>query len=366
VQLIKSLFCWHGFDNRFRFSLIHTLCYLGVIFFALAFSLLFFALLAMLLITVYTAATKRRIQDAELPLPWLYACSAIFALTAIIIIFVESNLAFSLLLMPAVFTGILLTYPSKGNKSYILGYNGPVDLTVLQQSKSSGTHQAGRIEPTFNQGEKASNIELNNHAFAVPSGQETAHLPPDSSPATGSGQDIGEAIRLQIMQHKKLAIGLVAAIALVVVVTMVSLMINEQGPEAPLPTQEVLQPEVTRLHPVELPDSFTILMSEHRGVIINWQADETQSKEIWQLASAQGDKSCQSISFNNGDEIRTTSVTVEGGSNYFANFSPLDTQKIIKNIAFRGKFTLCDYTFSLKGSQAALGKHPVYAEIVEY
>ena len=178
-------------------------------------------------------------------------------------------------------------------------------------------------------------------------------------------QDLGEAVRQYILQHKKLLAGFIAFL-IVIGIGILLLVTLSKETSPPLATQNTLAQNPSRIHPVSLPDNFTILLSEHRAVIINWQADETQDQEIWQLTSAQGDTSCQSINFNNGDEIRTTSVVVEDGSNYFANFSPLDTKKIIKNIAFRGKFTLCDYTFSLKGSQAALGKHPVYAEIVEY
>jgi hypothetical protein len=50
----------------------------------------------------------------------------------------------------------------------------------------------------------------------------------------------------------------------------------------------------------------------------------------------------------------------------FADFSPLDTQQLIQLIAFKRSFNLCDYDFSLKGSQAALGKHHAYAPYVEY
>ena len=139
---------------------------------------------------------------------------------------------------------------------------------------------------------------------------------------------------------------------------------DNEGANQPLEVEQVS--EVIRSYPVTLPDNFTVMLSEHKGIIINWQAEQSKESNYWTLETAQGDRSCVDLSFNNGDKVRTMSVLVEQGNEYFAQFSPLDTQQIIKNIAFRGSFSLCGYTFSLKGSQAALGKNKIYAELIEY
>jgi hypothetical protein len=117
---------------------------------------------------------------------------------------------------------------------------------------------------------------------------------------------------------------------------------------------------------VSFPDNFSLLLSQHHGLIINWQADSSDNEKIWELQNAQGDKSCKEITFNNGKKTRTTDVVAENREQYFANFSPLDTESLLQEIAFRDYFTLCGYKFSLKGSQAILGKHIEYARMVAY
>jgi hypothetical protein len=119
-----------------------------------------------------------------------------------------------------------------------------------------------------------------------------------------------------------------------------------------------------------MPDNYTLYLSEHQGITINWQADEVSNTLLWSQLTAQGDESCKQISFNKGEPIRTLTVQVENttGTNndYFASFSPLDSKTLIQALAFRGNFTLCGYDFSLKGSQAALGKNELYAQWVDY
>ena len=83
------------------------------------------------------------------------------------------------------------------------------------------------------------------------------------------------------------------------------------------------------------------------------------------MLSGSGDKSCQTISFNKGEAIRPIGVLVDNGSDYFASFSPLDSKELIQALAFRGNFSLCGYNFSLKGSQAVLGKNSQYAPFLE-
>ena len=114
-----------------------------------------------------------------------------------------------------------------------------------------------------------------------------------------------------------------------------------------------------------MPDNFTLYLSQHQGLIINWQADEVANGEFWSQQSIQGDKSCTAITFNKGDDVRTLLVAVEDTNEYFAHFSPLDTKTLIKALAFRGNFTLCGYKFSLKGSQAVLGKNNSYGQYLD-
>ena len=153
---------------------------------------------------------------------------------------------------------------------------------------------------------------------------------------------------------------IVTAIIISIIITSL-----EQHDEV-APPKETITNQIIRLSEITLPDSFSLMLSEHQGLIIHWQADSTSATELWSLTSAKGETTCQNITFNKGDKIRTTSVIVENNTEYYANFSPLDTKALIHAIAFRGNFSLCDYKFSLKGSQAVLGKHNDYAEFIDY
>lgn len=124
--------------------------------------------------------------------------------------------------------------------------------------------------------------------------------------------------------------------------------------------------EVELQHHITLPDNFSLMVSPYNGLIISWQADNAENKALWNIADVQGDDSCQSIIFNKGEAIRSLTVTVENSNLYSAHFSPLDTKALVKNIAFKGSFSLCGYDFSLKGSQAVLGKTEFYANLIEY
>lgn len=121
-----------------------------------------------------------------------------------------------------------------------------------------------------------------------------------------------------------------------------------------------------RNHKIIFPDNFSLYASQYNGLTIHWQGEITSLNNIWHIAKAQGDKNCQAIIFNNGEKYSVIDITVENSIDYFANFSPLDTNKIAKALAFRGNFTLCGYKFSLKGSQALLGKHGYYSELFSY
>ena len=121
-----------------------------------------------------------------------------------------------------------------------------------------------------------------------------------------------------------------------------------------------------RLEKLDMPDKFSLYQSEFNGIIIYWQADTMADTKLWSQQTAQGDKSCKEISFNKGKSIRTQTVLVENKENYYANFSPLDSEELIQALAFRGNFSLCGYKFSLKGSQAALSKNAHYSDLLSY
>ena len=381
MQLLKSIFCLSGFDNRQRFGAISAIAYLGFILFSAMLNNYFIIAIILLLIFAITClfTTRRRLQDAQLNKNWCLVPSITFVLTGFIILFVDHASSYWLLLVPIISSSLLLTYPGKANRAYRLGYNGPVDLSQFHQQNQHHTVQNNRIEPTlidddgrqaqaFTATMSSAQPELD-HRFSQQEPSNTTASAQTTSNQTD--KDIGEQIRLYLLNKKNAVFTISAVLAFIVIAIILSVLIFEKSPEVPTlddtaySTNEMQQQD-EKLHKIDLPDNFSLLLNQYQGVIINWQSDITNLSQLWSLKSAQGDSSCQKITFNNGESYRTYAVLVETSSEYFATFSPLDTQKILQAIAFRGSFTLCGYTFSLKGSQGVIGKNNHYAQFIEY
>lgn len=380
MQLLKSIFCLQGFDNRTRFFAISSAIYIIFIMLASAFTgkIIVSVIIALLFSAALGLTSLRRLNDAKLNKKWLYAPSVSFALIALVIIFTEHHGSYYLLLLPALFSAILLTYSSKiesSKQEYTLGYIGPVDMSEYQQSSHQGKSAKYRIEPSI-AGENVMNIDAQQQEAlsAEYSFQQTNQ---HNSHVNDQQSDIGELIRLKLLSNKKAQITIIAILAVilsgVIISWLISFFSNSTLPEItqdPIAEAHAQSVVITREHPLEMPDNFTLYLSQHQGLIINWQADDNNSQQLWSQLSGQGDKSCQEISFNKGNPVRTLNVDIESvngtNSNYFAVFSPLDTEVLIQALAFRGKFSLCGYDFSLKGSQAALGKNEHYANWVSY
>jgi uncharacterized membrane protein YhaH (DUF805 family) len=376
VQLLKSLFCLQGFDNRPRFFAINSAIYIFFLMLTSAFSgsyvtsivfLLFFSI-------VLTLTSLRRLHDAKLSRNWLLAPSISFTLVAVIIIFSEQYSSYYLLIIPILCSGVLLTYPSITKKKFILGYSGPIDLTEYQQENNQSKQTKYRIEPTLISNSATSYDKDNLSSVQVSNIDESYYS--ENSASSDDHTDIGEMIRLKLLNNKKAQIIIVATIAVTLLGVLTTSLINYSNSDNENATvvssqqAKVTTTTPTRSHPLDMPDNYTLYLSEHSGISINWQADAVNDTILWSQITAKGDESCKEISFNKGKPIRTLTVQVSdnGGNNtnYFADFSPLDSKELIQALAFRGNFTLCGYDFSLKGSQAALGKNMQYAQWVEY
>ena len=375
MQLLKSLFCFQGSDNRSRFLVINIATYILFLISNSAFSnQLFFNILILLcLVSVITLSSLRRLNDAQLNKSWCAGPSLSFLITCLIIAFTTHDSANWLLLAPIVLSALLLTYPSKLARTYILGYFGPVDLSEFEQGKFNQQRHNQRIEPTLltglqNQESLATNAYLPEQTFSNEDSSISSNFNGEASiKQSKNEQDIGETIRLKLLSSKNAKLTLIAVSSLILLTVIISFIVSafKDNIELEDPTTKSTA-LITRTAKISFPDNFSLLLSLHQGLIINWQADSTTDSQIWSLNTAQGDTSCQEVVFNNGKKFRTTSVMAESGEQYFANFSPLDTQNLLQEIAFRGNFKLCGYQFSLKGSQAILGKHPEYADKVNY
>jgi len=376
VQFLKSLFCLQGHDNRPRFFSIFSISYILFMMLASAFTgnIVISLLLSLLFSVIIALASLRRLHDAKLNKNWLFAPSLTFAIVAFVIIFSEQSSSYYLLIIPTLCSAVLLTYPSYTKLDFILGYYGPVDMTEYQQDNHQGKQAKFRIEPTL-VSNNASHYD-NNVQTSLQVSEVAENYYSQAVDSTRSQADIGEMIRLKLLNNKKAQLVVIAIIGVTLIGVAASWLMSYLNTNTEALTEtssqqvEVATHTPSRSLPLDMPDNYTLYLSEHQGISINWQADEVTETVLWSQLTAQGDESCKEISFNKGEPIRTLSVQVSnsGGTNinYFADFSPLDSKTLIQALAFRGSFTLCGYDFSLKGSQAVLGKNAQYAKWIDY
>lgn len=183
-----------------------------------------------------------------------------------------------------------------------------------------------------------------------------------------------KSIVLMLKSNNKKAILSVIAIILLTIILLTYFVFT--GSDAPADTVESKVIENTNLdtisdiernirkrqHEINFADDFSLLTNSYNGLVISWQGAQSADTTVWDIRRTTGDKSCEKITFNTGESYRVLNVSIEDLQRYFANISPLDSADIIKALAFKNTFTLCGYSFSLKGSQALLGKHYYYSE----
>lgn len=374
MPFLQAVFCLKGFDDRSRYFATSLFALIGFIFCSAIFSaypIFSFAILA-LLSTVLAFSTKRRLRDAKLNKNWQLVPAALLLLTGGLSLIIGTSSSYYLLILPALSATLLLTYPSRNNQvnaNYIFGYYGPVDLAIYHQKSTPLKSHSQRIEPTL------AAEGANEHAYVQESSPE---LVSDSVPYTTNSKqvDIGELIRLKFLNNRKLQLAVIASVSLIFIAVFISSAINSLTQSLPdvkeAETQQTtkIQNQASNIFSnkgqlLAMPDNFNLYLSTFQGIIIHWQADQVESGELWSQATATGDESCQAIKFNKGSSLRPLNVLVENGSDYFASFSPMDSNELVRALAFRGKFSLCGYSFSLKGSQAALGKNNNYAHYLD-
>ncbi len=378
MPFLQAVFCLKGFDDRNRFFATSIVTILGFIFCSalLSDNLAVNVVILLLLTLVLTCSAKRRLHDAKLNKNWQLVPGGLLLLTGILSLLLKNSSSYYLLILPFLSTALLLTYPSKKTKekkNYILGYYGPVDLSEYKQKTEVISTPKQRIEPTL----AAQGASEQPYSYDIIDEQNISANDTITDENDNKQADIGELIRLKLLGNRKVQLGLIASITLIFIAVLVNSAVNfiptnehqttstesnePQGPAIKV-TSTILS---NKAHLLAMPDNFNLYLSEYQGLIIHWQADQVANGELWSQLSITGDKSCQRIEFNKGSSIRPLSVWVENGSEYFASFSPLDSGELIRALAFRGKFSLCGYRFSLKGSQAVLGKHNQYAPFLE-
>lgn len=360
LPFIQSLFCKQGLDNRYRFAAIITASHFVFIFLWLIFahSTTFLTLLAALMSVLVFFTSKRRLQDAGLTTYWVWGPSLSFALASIILLNIVNSWAM-LSFIPALFSAsYLLSLPTRNNQQYTYGYAGPVDLSY-QTSKS--IHERRKIEPSIHG-------TVDQLQFAEVHHRPTVTRTQDSSSSV-KPVSIEQWFTDHILSIKHIK---VVAPALVSLAIMLVLLVNNyrSDQEQELAEQQVANEEsaspvsaIEKLqHVVSMPDDFELASNEFGAIKLRWQADTMSDKTLWDIASASGDKSCTHLSFNQGNKYRSLRVDVIESGTYIATFSPLDSEGIVKDLAYKNTFTLCGYNFSLKGSQAVIGKHSFFGK----
>lgn len=365
MLLLKSLFCLTGADNRFRYIAIHFICYFLFAIASTVFAFSFFlSFLTLCLFTAISAlSTKRRLKDANLNIKLLFPISCSFLISGLVILISNSSTVYWLLFLPLIFSTSLMTFKSKSHH-HVLGYLGDIDLSGY--IKQATHQQQTRIEPTFDQQQLAQP----NSAVDKDSVNDYQHVERPPAYSTSQSQyDLGEMFRLKLLNNKPVRILsslllLLLTIALVKFILMPSIN-NNQNIEAAKEDNALETAQKQQwLHEVTLPDNFSLLTSSFNGINIKWQGDRLVAGFLWQQITAEGDETCKAIKYDDGKMIRTLNVIQDSNGDYLASFSPLDTNEIIKNIAKRNSFNLCGYEFSLKGSQAVLGKHSFYSNLI--
>ncbi len=373
MQLFKSLFCLKGADNNERFIIIGGFSIALVMFMQLAAStsIVLNSIMTLLLVVVFALSSLRRQKDAQSHLGFAIAAIASFVLFCAAMLVLESGARYLSLIWPILPVLYLYALPSQSNRKYLYGYNGPVDLSALVAEPIALSNPRGqRIEPSlFGEASADSADEFAAFSPSQSGAVTSAEYADDSTHTVSALSALAQPLYQWLYKFARIALIAYFVAALAVLISLI-VSLPEPMPTEPVAeqieeTQDIAhaaKTPVRREHYLEMPDDFYLFLDNYRGLVVHWKADMTDNGEIWSLATATGDDTCSVIEFNRGDKVRTVSVVIENTGDYFANFSPLDTQEIVSLLAKRGNFSLCGYTFSLKGSQKALNSNPAYID----
>lgn len=373
MPLLKSLFCLKGRDNGRRFLIISLVCYFLLIVLSSVLNQAAILLIMLIAITTPILATSaiRRIHDAGFATPLAAIPVAIYWINLFGITYIQHGSRWALLVLAAITTLAMATVSNarvRRNYVYLLGYHGPVDL----ETSNEAPVQHSRIEPTI-AGQKTVDTE---HQIS----QSSKYSPIDDIiPTSGSkerepvknGWD--QQLALWFNQNQRLSIIIAAMISLAtLLIVVMSLAENENTQSTQVNSQQISTPKPkARLNKIEMPDQFWIMLDENDSLTIGWEGDiQTKSdlgenNSYWSAYTGKGDQTCVDLHFSLGEKIKTLLVTVKNGGDFYADFSPTDTEIIVKSIADKDRFKLCGYEFVLKGTRSLLRKNSKYSEYLK-
>ena len=289
----------------------------------------------------------RRCRDANKP-QWMGALTQVpWWLLAIMVSFsVSATWWLAIVLIGIIGSMLLAIFPSRSVGRFESGYQGPAMASQVKNKTSV------RVEPSLD--------GAVDHTVDEP-------ITTSGSDEPSIGAQLQEVIEEAPLNRKQWLFAGVGVLSLVVIGLLVSLLFSgESEPEAQVVDKP--QPEVVTVpkETVAFRDGFKLSLQGEK-LSMSWLGDDGNSEMLWDLADAKGDRSCRELRFNNGTTYRPMTVErlADQNNSTQAEFTPLDTKAIIKDIARRGKVSLCGYTFSLKGSQADMSKNRAFRAYIE-
>lgn len=352
MLLFNSLLCVKGYDNGRRFLLISLICYLW--FFLLS-PLLDKAVILVIFLFITSlpllmTSSMRRIHDAGFATPLALVPVIVFILVVLGITYFTSSARWFLLLLAALVTALTTTIKHvkiKGNRDYIWGYAGPANMIASEQNHHSGK----RVEPTILSKKEPSltDIDLGATQLDVAKYRNVSHH---------NNQQSGFLSWVAANPHT----GMILFI--MILASLVGWRIYSSVSKKASVTQiaKTEQPQI--LHKIAMPDQFSVMMDQHDAVILSWQTDAQKGEQIYSALTAKADISCAYINFDASEKYPTMLAEVKNGGEYQVRFSPLDSADIVKAIAKRSRFKLCDFEFKLKGTQSRLMANKKYATLI--
>lgn len=361
----SALFCLVGRDNGQRFAVIS-----GLVFFVLLLAAVLLGstaalyVVGLLLLPILGLTSYRRLRDSG-KTPRLIALTlAPFILVLLTLVHIDSvMLLLTFMVFAALAIGYIAILPSISKANYRQGYSGPIKMVDRAVAKGSRV----RVEPTLSASEgdhEAATTTFSNSETDFEA--EFANGKATESAAQGASLNSNSFINIQrwLMANQKMAFS--AGAFLLVSMLLLSIWSLVPSDNATAAEQDGTAIEqITKAPAVErqmttLPDGFSLVL-EDDVLIVRWLGETGTPTTLWSLATAKGDRTCAALKFNNGTEYRPVEVDLLADTGTEARFSPLDTKAIIVDMARRGNVSLCGYNFSLKGSQAAIGKVAAFA-----
>ena len=424
-MFVKTLLCRHGRDTGFRLIAIMLTAFLLLTLAAVVFSASLINWIMMLLVTpIVGLSAIRRLNDANKPIKLAIICVVPVLLFGILIYFmVPLGILAGVFLFGLACGGFCAFLPAKNSIQYVQGYNGPsiVQTSIfssvhqrqepVMQGETSPVHTDDSAHPFISSATDSAELEkhlLNEHLQQATTIDQPAHystqhstkhidhsaesaIDDTQSPSFTASSDrshqplyvdqnalqsgsITELTKTwlnmaKLHRLKLFLIGKVVAAILVLsliiywVLALISAFSEDDTEQAQL-TENTSSVQPTKARQMtKLPDGFWLVL-EGDILIVRWLGESGEAHNLWDLATAIGDKTCSHLTFNDGSRYRPITVDLLPDSATEARFTPLDKNTIVNDIALRGSFKLCGYQFSLKGSQATLMQNPQFEKIL--